>query len=351
MVVVTLKVLAEHLGLSQATVSRALNGFPEVNEQTRKRVLDASRQLNYVPNLGARKLATGKSAMVGVVLKSHDELVQAPEFMEMLQTISKHLGDAGYDLLINAARQGNALDSFKRFVASRAVDGLILNSPEIGDQRIQFLEEQHFPFVMHGRHADKVSYPYYDIDNHGAFFKATSLLADFGHQRIALLNGPANMFFAAERERGFREAIAQRGLHVPDAFIARADTSEEEGYRYGLSWCTGEPGAAPTAILCTSAIQALGLYRAAEELGLVIGRDLSVIAHDDVVSFLRTDNFDPPLTVTRSPYMDACKPLADMMVALLAGAEPETLQQVVPVELILRSSTGAAPFESGEKTW
>jgi len=349
--VVTLKVLAEHLGLSQATVSRALNGFPEVNEQTRKRVLDASRQLNYVPNLGARRLATGKSGMVGVVLKSHNELVQAPEFMEMLQNISKLVGDAGYDLLINAARQGNALESFKRFVASRAVDGLILNSPEVGDQRIRFLQEQHFPFVMHGRHAETVDYPYYDIDNYGAFNKATNLLINFGHKRIALLNGPARMFFATERERGFRDAMAQHGLHVPDPFIVSADTSEEEGYQNTLAWLGGELGIPPTAILCSSAAQALGIYRAAEEKGLVIGKDLSVIAHDDVVSYLRTDNFNPPLTVTRSSYMEASKHLADMIVALLAGAEPESLQQVVPVELILRSSTGAAPFESGEKTW
>ncbi|WP_176442058.1 LacI family DNA-binding transcriptional regulator [Zobellella denitrificans] len=335
---VTLKDLAEHLGLSQATVSRALNGYPEVNEKTRRRVLEASKQLNYLPNLGARKLATGKSGMVGIVLKSCDELVQAPEYVRMIAQISRHLGDAGYDLLINSARQGNALDSFKRFVAGRAVDGLILNTPEVDDERVAFLQEQGFPFVMHGRTAGEVSYPYYDIDNYDALVQASRFLLDLGHRRIALLTGPARQAFALERARAFRDTLAQEGLAAE--LIAFDDSSEEVGYHHARLWLGGE---APTAIICASAPQAQGVYRAAGELGITIGRELSVIAHDDVVSLPRTEHFDPPLTVTRSSFMDACQPLAEMMVALLDGAEPRSLQQVAPVELIVRRSCGPCP--------
>ncbi len=348
---VTLKDLAEHLGLSQATVSRALNGYPEVNLETRARVLEASRQLNYMPNLGARKLATGKSGMIGIVLKSHDELVHAPAYVELIASLSQYLGDAGYDLLINSARQGNALDSFKRFVGSRAVDGLILNSPEVDDKRVQFLQEQNFPFVMHGRTGENVTYPYYEIDNYGAFVDATSLLADFGHKRIALLNGISELVYVAERERGFRDTVQQRGIHIPEEFIVCTDTSEDMGYQYAFSWLNGEHGLPPTAIICTSAVQAQGVYRAAAEKGITIGKDLSVIAHDDVVSYLRTENFTPPLTVTRSPVMAACKPLAEIMAGLLSGADPVTLQQVVPVELVLRRSAGAIPITNGAETW
>ncbi|PSJ47532.1 LacI family transcriptional regulator [Zobellella endophytica] len=340
---VTLKDLAEHLGLSQATVSRALNGYPEVNEKTRRRVLEASRQLNYLPNLGARKLATGKSGMVGIVLKSSDELVNAPEYVQMIAEISRHLGDAGYDLLINSARQGNALDSFKRFVAGRAVDGLILNSPELEDERVAFLQEQGFPFVMHGRSASRVDYPYYDIDNYDAMTQATELLLALGHQRIALLNGPAHLAFATERARAFHDRLQQQDLTVPVGWMTHQETSDEAGYQQARSWLEAPSQPMPSAIICASATQALGVYRAAGELDIAIGRELSVIAHDDVVSFLRTDHFDPPLTVTRSPFMDACRPLAEMMVALLDGADPQPLQTVASVELIVRRSCGPCP--------
>ncbi|WP_458735214.1 LacI family DNA-binding transcriptional regulator [Zobellella taiwanensis] len=340
---VTLKDLAEHLGLSQATVSRALNGYPEVNEKTRRRVLEASKQLNYLPNLGARKLATGKSGMVGIVLKSCDELVQAPEYVRMIAQISRHLGDAGYDLLINSARQGNALDSFKRFVAGRAVDGLILNTPEVDDERVAFLQEQGFPFVMHGRTVADAGYPYYDIDNYDAMIQATELLLALGHQHIALLNGPARLAFAAERERAFHDRLQQQGLPVPAGWVAHLDASDEAGYQQAQRWLGASSRPVPTAIICASATQAMGVYRAAGELGIAIGRELSVIAHDDVVSLPRTEHFDPPLTVTRSSFMDACQPLAEMMVALLDGAEPRSLQQVAPVELIVRRSCGPCP--------
>ncbi|WP_445399318.1 LacI family DNA-binding transcriptional regulator [Zobellella sp. An-6] len=340
---VTLKDLAEHLGLSQATVSRALNGYPEVNEKTRHRVVEASRKLNYLPNLGARKLATGKSGMVGIVLRSCDELVNAPEYVQMIAEISHHLGNAGYDLLINSARQGNALDSFKRFVAGRAVDGLILNSPELEDERVAFLQKQGFPFVMHGRSASQVDYPYYDIDNYDAINQATELLLALGHQRIALLNGPAQLAFTAERARAFHDRLQQQGLAPPDVWSVNTGTTDDDGYLQALSWLGDPSRPVPSAIICASATQALGVYRAAGELGITIGKELSVIAHDDVVSFLRTDHFDPPLTVTRSPFMDACRPLAEMMVALLDGADPQSLQTVVPVELIVRRSCGPCP--------
>lgn len=338
---VTLKNLAEHLGLSQATVSRALNGFPEVNQETRERVLEAARHLNYVPNLGARKLATGKSGMVGMVLKSHDELVRAPAYVAMIASISQNLGDLGYDLLINSSRQGNSLEAFKRFVASRAVDGLILNSPEINDERVKFLQDNKIPFVMHGKTPGKVNYPYYEMDNYQAFMDATSLLLDFGHKRIGLLNGPGTLAYALDREQGYLEALKLRNVEVIADYVVNTETNEDMGYQYASDWLSKDKKMRPTAVLCSSAVQALGVYTACAEQGLVIGKDLSVIAHDDCVPYVRTEHFDPPLTVTRSKVMDSCQPLAEMIVALLDGADPLTLQKTVMGELVLRRSTGA----------
>ncbi|MCG6200630.1 substrate-binding domain-containing protein [Psychromonas antarctica] len=344
----TLKSLAQYLNLSQATVSRALNGFPEVGDKTRLRVLNAASELGYQANANARKLATGRSRMIGIVLHSPDELINAPTYVEELANISHHLGDSDYDLLINSARKGKALESFKRFVSSRAIDGVIIKAPDVNDERIKYLLEQDFPFVVHGRTDKEVDYAYFDIDNEGAASQSVNLLADLGHKRIAMLNAPSHFAFSAQREEGFKNTMKERGIDIADSFIVNRPMAEEEGYKAAIEWFKDKNSCSdliPTAVVCSSVSQAYGLYLAAKELGIIIGKDLSVIAHDDVIAHLKTENFTPPLAVTRSPFTDSCKPLADTIVAILSGVEPKNLQTIAPVELVVRKSIGVAHQE------
>jgi LacI family transcriptional regulator len=337
----TLRELARHLGLSPATVSRALNGFPEVGEKTRRRVLEASAELNYKANTSAKRLATGKSGMVGMIFRSARNLLVDPHFVDFLAGLSMALADREIDLIIHTAPPGELLAHYKRFVASGSVDGMIVSAPEHNDERISTLHERGFPFVVHGRTADRVDYPFFDIDNDGAMASATTLLADLGHKRIALLNGPADMAFVAQREGGFRRVLKQRGITVPERFVSHDEMSEELGHRRAA-------GPAPTGFVCSSTLQALGVIRAAAARGLQVGSDISIIAHDDVLPHLRSEHFAPPLTVTRSPIRDAGTALAEMMVARIGGADPKTLQKVVAADLIVRSSTGAVPKSGGE---
>ncbi|MDF2152866.1 substrate-binding domain-containing protein [Vibrio sp. CAU 1672] len=336
----TLKSLAQQLNLSPATVSRALNGFPEVGEKTRQRVLRAAEELGYKPNLNARKLVTGHSGMVGIVLRSPDELIDAPTYVEELANISHHLGDSDYDLLINSARKGKALESFKRFVSGRTIDGLIIKAPEVNDPRINYLLEQKFPFVVHGRTDTQVDYAYFDIDNEGVIAQSIDFLVDLGHKNIAFINAPSHLAFAAQRTHAFIAEMKNRGIDYPESYIINTAMIEDKGYDAAMQ-LLGENASSPkpTAIICSSVSQAYGLYNAARKLGITIGKNVSVIAHDDVIAHLKSENFNPPLTVTRSPFNDSCKPLADKIVALIAGADAKDLQTIAPVELIVRKST------------
>lgn len=342
----TLRELARHLGLSPATVSRALNGFPEVGEKTRARVLEASERLHYKPNTSARRLATGKSGMVGMIFRSSRNLLVDPHFVDFLAGLSTGLADREIDLIIHTAPGSDLLSHYKRFAASGSVDGMIVSAPEQGDARITTLAERGFPFVVHGRTGDDVDYAYFDIDNDGAFAAATALLADLGHKRIALLNGPAGLAFAGQREAAFRRVAAERSLQIPDRFAVNDEMSEEIGHRRAAEMLADKQR--PTAFVCSSTLQALGVIRAARAAGLQVGSDISIIAHDDVLPHLRSEHFTPALTVTRSPIRDAGTALAEMIVARIGGADPRTLQRVVPADLIVRASTGAAPKGGGE---
>ncbi len=344
----TLRELAEHLGLSPATVSRALNGFPEVGEKTRLRVLEASERLHYKANSSAKRLATGKSGMVGMIFRAGQNMLVDAHFVDFLAGLSVGLAEREIDLLVHTATLGQLSGHYKRVVASGSVDGMIISAPTTDDDRIATLLERGFPFVVHGRTADSVPYAYFDIDNDGAFAGATGLLADLGHSRIAFLNGPSGLAFTAQREAGFSRITAARGIHVPDRFVTHDEMSEDLGYRRAAAMLSGVDGPAPTAFLCSSTLLALGVIRAAAERSLRIGADISIIAHDDVLPHLRSEHFSPPLTVTRSPIRDAGTALAEMIVERIAGVDPAKLQRTVSVDLIARSSTGPVPKWGGE---
>lgn len=157
------------------------------------------------------------------------------------------------------------------------------------------------------------------------------------------MNGDIRFSFAVDREAGFREAIAAEGLHTPEAFIGHENPSESYGYTEALAMLSGRRGAKPTAIVCGSTLIADGVMRAAKDLGLSVPADLSLIAHDDALPQFRAVNFDPPLTVTRSPLRDACIPLANHLIDHIGGGDASTLQTQIRAELIVRESTGPVP--------
>lgn len=341
----TLKDVAHYLGLSPATVSRALNGFPEVGAKTRLRVAAAAHELGYTPNSNARRLATGKTGVVGMIFRATSNLMVDPHFTDFLAGLCSQLANSEIDLLFHVAPPGQQLPHYTRIITSGAVDGMLVSAPEIDDQRIETLQARNFPFVVHGRHADDVPYAFYDIDNDGAFTAATRLLCALGHRRIALLNGPRGLAYGAQREAAFLRTAAEQRFFVPSGFISHDEMGEEAGYARASAMLGHEQR--PTAFICSSSLLALGVYRALGEAGLEVGRDVSVIAHDDVLPHMRTEHFAVPLTVTRAPIRDASVHLADMIAKVIDGAEPKSLQKTEAVDLVVRESTGAVPAGGG----
>ena len=336
-----LKDLADALGLSQTTVSRALNGYPEVSEATRRRVLEAAERYHYRPNPSARRLATGRAGAIGAVLPTDRNLLVDPHFVEFLAGLGERLVEDEMDIVLSPARGGDETGTYRRIVAGNRVDALILSGPLVEDERVALLNELGLPFVVHGRTASSKPYAWLDIDNESAFHQATNHLLDLGHRRIALINGSTRFTFAVNREQGFRRALAERGLTPDERLIGDGTMTDEVGYRLTERFMAEEPR--PTAFLVSSMMLAFGCLRVIRSAGLVVGRDVSLIAHDDVFPFLNADRMVPPLTTMRSPIRAAGTRVADMIIDLLRGRAPETIHELWPVELVIRASTGPAP--------
>jgi LacI family transcriptional regulator len=331
-----LRELAQHLGLSQTTVSRALNGFPEVGEATRRRVVEAAARFHYRPNASARTLATGRASAIGIVFGPERNLLVDQLFTDFLAGLAERAAATDTDIVVSSAH-GSEEATYRRLARRGSVDAVVLSSPTIEDPRLALLEAVGLPVVMHGRTRAARPYAHLDIDNRGAFMSAAGMLADLGHRRIGLVNGEAALAFAAERRAGWEAALVARSLAADPALAANAAMTEENGYRLtqrlmGL----GEP---PTAILCASIFMALGAMRAARDLGLAIGRDLSLVAHDDGIEAIRPETLSPALTTTVSSIRAAGSRIAELALALVGGEPVETLAEVWPVELVYRDST------------
>jgi LacI family transcriptional regulator len=334
-----LRDLSTLLGLSQTTVSRALNGFPEVSKDTRARVRLAAEAHGYRPSAAARRLATGQSGTLGVVFPHERNLLGDLLFTEFLRGCVFQASDMGYDITLAMASGGQTEESvYRRAVRSARVDAMILSSPLLADPRIDLLRSLNMPFIVHGRTTSALPYPFLDIDNEGAFFKATKLLTDLGHSRIALLNFDRSLNFANDRMNGYLHALSLMGIERDDQLICDSAMTEQTGIVDGQRLLALQNP--PTAFVCSSISQASGVQRVARSKGLIIGKDISLIAHDDRLHEMRAESFSPPLTATQSSIGDAGKKLVELLIAQLSDSATPLSHEIWPVDLVVRGSTG-----------
>ena len=337
-----LKELAAHLNLSQTTVSRALNDYPEVGEETRRRVREAARRFNYRPNPNATRLATGKSHAVGHVLPTDRTLMIDPHFSEFIAGAGEVYGRKGFDIIMSVAGPESEEAIYRRYAKSSTVDGVVVHGPQVEDWRLDLLNELGLPFLVHGRAGERHNdYAWLDIDNCGAFEHATRLLTDLGHRRIALVNGLEVMTFAAHRRQGYELALRTRGLPLDPRLISSDAMTEENGYRRMREFLTRE--SRPTAAICSSMLSASGAIRAIHEAGLRIGSDISLIAHDDGLPFLKAEGLSPPLTTTRSSIRAAGSRIAELLLDFIADPSSDLPHELWTADLVVRGSTGPAP--------
>jgi LacI family transcriptional regulator len=335
-----LKELATNLGLSQTTVSRALNGYPEVNEVTRTRVAEAAARLGYRPNASARRLATGRAGAVGIVYATNEGY--GPHTSEFLGGLGSRLGADEIDILVSTVDSfEDELAAYRRAFASKKVDAIVLHSPRPNDPRVALLTELGIPFILHGRTESAQPIAWLDIDNTAAVQRATDHLFRLGHRDIALLNGPRELVFSLHREAGYRQALAQHGLTPNPALMANGLFTDEVGFRLAQAMLERTPR--PTAFLAGSMMTALGVFRAIRSAGLELGRDISMIAHDDVFPYLNADTMVPSMSTTRSSIRAAGTRVAELLTQLMAGKPASEVHELWPVEMVLRESTGRGP--------
>ncbi|MFT5743338.1 MAG: LacI family transcriptional regulator [Paracoccaceae bacterium] len=338
-----LKELSQTLGLSQTTVSRSLNGYPEVSESTRNKVKAAALMHNYSPNVRAMGLATGRANAIGHVISAanNNEMVN-PIFGDFIAGAGEIYSTRNYEMVLSVVDGINEEQVYRAFKTRGTVDGVILHSPKMNDTRIALLQEIGLPFVVHGRASGIASdYSWLDVNNTRAFRRATEFLIDFGHQRIALINGLETMDFAYRRRSGYEAGLIAKGIPVDPDLLRDNEMTENHGHASASEML--DLPSPPTAFLVSSIITALGVRRAVEGRGLQMGRDVSIVTHDDGLSYLANGVDVPIFTATRSSVRDAGRKLAQMLIAKIADPSAALDNILLEADLTVGQSTGPAP--------
>ncbi|MCY4287709.1 MAG: LacI family DNA-binding transcriptional regulator [Aestuariivita sp.] len=332
----TIESLARELGVSASTVSRALNGYDDISEETRLRVQEAADEAGY-QLVSERKKKHTKTNAVGLVVEMWSLDISSPFFGQFLRGSTAALRREGYDLLVSStdgARE--ALKVYEYLIAEGRVDGFILTRLRSTDARVTLLNERNVPFVCFGREQDGGDYAWHDVDAAAAAEQSVAHLVELGHRQLGMLQAPAEVNFVRLRQERFVAALKKHGITPDQQHIIQAGltaTDAAEATRELL-----KQDCPPTALVCDLDALAIGAMAAIRQTGLTPGKDISVIGYgNDPFSAFS----EPPLTTFSQNAELAGRWVAEIFLATMGGTTPKILQRMRSAEFVERQS--AAP--------
>ena len=328
--------VAKLAGVSRTTVSFVLNDVPgvKITEETRQRVLQAARELNYYPTAAARSLASGKTKRIGLVLGEGKKRLSADAFLPaFLQGITASVHRRGYLLVLQMAEDVPSHEAYVRLIREQQVDGLILSGPRSDDPSLPELAEDEFPLILHGRLGSCIM-PCVDVDNQAGAYQAVTHLIGLGHSRIGFVsNAPLSYSGAQDRFAGYKQALAEHMLPLEEELVRTAAFMPEAGQAAMRELL--ELPERPTAVFAAGDVVAIGVMSAIQAASLKIPEDIAVVGFDDIFLAAHTQ---PPLTTVRVPAYGLGWTAAEMLISLIEGEDASSV--TLETELVIRDSCG-----------
>jgi LacI family repressor for deo operon, udp, cdd, tsx, nupC, and nupG len=335
-----IKDIADQLGVSPATVSRALSGSSLVAEPTLSRIREAARALNYRPNISARRLRTKRAMTVLMVVRD----VGNPFYLDIFKGIEAAAREAGYSVLMGNTENdpGREIEYFDMLRDGHA-DGMILMTGKLPRGVSEMPSDA--PVVVALEAIEGSHLPHIQIDNEAAARDAVRHLIGLGHRRIAHIAGPLPEIMATLRRDGYRHAMAEAGLPVPEGYEQRGDYLLQSGQELCRKlFALPQP---PTAIFVANDEMAFGAIHELRRLGRDVPGEVSVVGFDDLYL---SAAFFPPLTTISQPRAAIGRQAMTMLLAMLAGEPGPSEPVVMPVTLQIRGTTAPPPTDNWKRS-
>ncbi|WKU25052.1 LacI family DNA-binding transcriptional regulator [Priestia megaterium] len=331
----TIKDIARVAGVSVTTVSRALNGYSDVNEKTRQKIAAVARELNYSPNTLARGLVMQKSKTIGLLVSGISrESVKDNFTFEVLCGVNERASTLGYDLILfNTNTMMQREKTYTQLCRERRVDGAIIQGIKKEDPYLKEVVESDIPCVLVDIPVHSNSVGYVTTDNALGAKKAVEHLAGLGHQHIGMINGHEDAFVSQERLNGYREALKECGLSFRSEWVVSGNFEEKKAEKAACELLNRHKEV--TAIFCASDLMALGALKACKELGLDVPKDISIVGYDNIVL---ASYSSPNLTTVGQEVYQIGYEAADLLIEMLEGKETK-MERYLDTKLIIREST------------
>ncbi len=327
----TINDIAKRVGLSKASVSRALNGKADVGPETRKRVFKLAAQMGYVPSASARALSNGRSNTLGLLVPT----LTWPWILEVLRGVAEEIERSGYSLMLYTTASG--ADSEHAFmsqvVPAGVVDGLALVIPPGMLDYIGQLAKRGLPVVVIDDRGHHPEFPTVATTNVEGGRTATQHLVELGRRKIAMLNGPIDYGCNEDRLEGYRSALQSGGIRFEPKRVVNADFTEAGGADAMRALLQREPQL--DAVFVANDLMAFGAMRTLRQESRRIPEDVAVMGFDDLPSAALTH---PPLSTIHQPLYEMGRAAASMLMAAVRG-EPIQQRAEIPTSLVVRGST------------
>ncbi len=328
----TLEDIAHMSGVSRSTVSRVINGDPNVNDHTRNKVQEIIQSLNFQPNLAARGLAAGYTKILGLVIPTGVAAIFTdPYFPLVIQGVSSACNTLGYSVMLWLAEPKYERKTISQILYNGLIDGVIVSSMLMDDPLIERLSESKRPFITIGRHPTNEKINYIDVDNRAGAYQGVSYALRTGHRRLATIRGPHNTISGQDRFQGYVDALQERGLPLIPELVAEGEFSDPSGYQAMKSLLPQHPDA----VFVASDAMAFAAIRAIQQAGLRVPEDIAVVGFDDIPTAATSK---PPLTTVRQPILRTGSMAAEMLIDMIEHPNPQPRRIVLPTELVIRSS-------------
>ncbi len=320
-------------GVSPSTVSRALNDSPLISEETRARIRKIAEELGYERNELARGLVKGTSGALGLIVPD----ITNPFFAEIARGVGDVAHAQGYGVLLCTTEGDLAREAqYLRFLRRKRVDGLILSAVTIDDPNLPELLRSSIPFVLVSRLVRGLDVPFVVGDDKMGGRLAVEHLVQLGHTKIAFIGGPSNVQSSQDRMEAYREVLREHGIPFRSSWATFADFTQAAGREAARRLLQRRPR--PTAIFAANDVIALGVMEAAEDLGLSVPEDLSLVGYDDI-SYAALPRIQ--LTTVAQPAYEMGRIAAEYLLSLCSEKTTEKLTCVLSPRLVVRKTTAS----------
>ncbi len=323
-------------GVSRTTVSFVLNRLEgvSISESTRERVWEAARKLNYHPNSAGRKLVSGRSNTLGLVLCQSPEQVFADAFLpRVILGVEQAAMQQNFHVLLKPVDPSDS-EGYARLIRENHVDGIILSGPRQDDMEIRRLHEEGVPIMLLGQ-LPGTELGFVDVNAVSGAEVAVDHLLDAGHRCIGMItNAPLSYTSAQQRRTGYANALQRRNIEADPALIHEGNYTPASGY-HAMKQLLNET-ARPTAVFVASDVVATGAMLAAKRAGLRIPEDLAIVGFDDIPM---AEYLDPPLTTVRLPAFGLGWAAGERLIHLIRGDRDDQNSLFLESQLIIREST------------